>query len=342
MSPASEEDPAVPPQEPVATRPAPQVTVSETLRDEVRDALSLLNYVVSTGAKQADGSGLSLDVMAAIKKFAADLGLPDDATDRDRARARRRESAQDIVVPAADWIAFETNYYALSVFTAPVTAETLRNTEQLRDGEIGRSPAQRFTTQLWFWTLAFALLIVWGEWGLQWYGESISGDAGLFNLFLQSASIVQPYLYGGLGACAYLLRSAHRYIHERTFDMRRNSEYFNRILIGAVSGGAIVLFVSQISDEDGNVVRLSSAALGFLAGYSNDFLFNVIERIIQAILPKVGINTVAQRPPAPAAAGITIQSGDISLADLLVKLEAASPEDKEFYKALILKAQGAA
>ena len=45
-----------------------------------------------------------------------------------------------------------------------------------------------------------------------------------------------------VGACAYMLRSAHYFIYQRSFDTRRTPEYFNRILLGAISGGAIILF----------------------------------------------------------------------------------------------------
>jgi hypothetical protein len=94
------------------------------------------------------------------------------------------------------------------------------------------------------------------------------------------------YAYGGLGACAYLLRSAHIFIYKRTFDFRREPEYYNRILLGAIAGGTITLFVNQATGDEGTTVQLSSAALGFIAGYSTDFLFSKIENIITVILPK--------------------------------------------------------
>jgi hypothetical protein len=110
-----------------------------------------------------------------------------------------------------------------------------------------------------------------------------------------------PWAYGGLGSCVYLLRSAHSFIHQRTFDLRRKPEYFNRILLGTIAGGAIILFVNQIMGEEGTVVQLSSAALGFLAGYSTDFLFNTIERIISALFPKVTPTETTRTPPRPPA-----------------------------------------
>jgi hypothetical protein len=58
-----------------------------------------------------------------------------------------------------------------------------------------------------------------------------------------------------------------------------------------VSGGTISLFIQEIAWDDG-VIRLSAAAPGFLAGYNNDFLFKTIERIAEAILPRIGIETI--------------------------------------------------
>jgi hypothetical protein len=60
--------------------------------------------------------------------------------------------------------------------------------------------------------------------------------------------------------------------------------------------------VNYLVDDDGTVLHLSSAALGFVAGYSTDFLFNTIERVVAAIFPKTDSDPKAQpqrgqRPP---------------------------------------------
>jgi len=106
-----------------------------------------------------------------------------------------------------------------------------------------------------------------------------------------------PWAYGGLGACAFLLRSAHAFIYQRSFDLRRKPEYFNRILLGAISGGAIILFTKYLVDQEGTFAQLSASALGFVAGYSTDSLFNTIERIVNAIFPKVALETVPKESP---------------------------------------------
>jgi hypothetical protein len=137
---------------------------------------------------------------------------------------------------------------------------------------------------------------------------------------------------GGLGACVYLLRSAHIFIYQRCFNVRRKPEYFNRILLGAVAGGAILLFVDQVTNDEGQVVKLSSAALGFLAGYNTDFLFSTIERVMAALLPKVGIDSVQKAPGG---------TQPVNINDLAARMDNAEGADKELYRSMIARLTGA-
>jgi hypothetical protein len=121
-----------------------------------------------------------------------------------------------------------------------------------------------------------------------------------------------------------MLRSAHYFIYQRSFDTRRTPEYFNRILLGAISGGTIVLFTEYLMNQDDSTAgHLGAGALGFIAGYSGDLLFNTVERIVNAIFPKVSQTTeptdddkkkaaAANPPPKPSGgdAGGGSDSGD--------------------------------
>lgn len=311
------------PPDPKEAPPDPKIAVSMTMRQEVGDALILLDYVVSNGYKSADGQTLPTATLTGIKIFAALIAPEGD------------QKPDSVTIPSSAWVEFELNYMALTSYTSPITVETLRNTD-LRDGPFQTSKAQQFAWLLWGCTIAVVIAIVIIEWALDWYGPGVDGDAGRFNLLLQFGSILQPYLYGALGACAYLLRSAHTFIYLRTFDLRRKSEYFNRILLGSVSGGAIILFIDSITTDSEDTVQLSSAALGFIAGYSNDFLFNTIERVMNAILPKVGITTVAQRQPRTAQPP-DIEAGGLTLKDLLDGYQASQGADRDLYRGLIEK-----
>lgn len=273
---------------------------SDYARSQVGGALALSGYAVSAGIQTAAGEPLSFADIGLIHGIAAKLGMFE-------APAGGGEPSETAVT-ASEWTAFEQAYYRLAAAMSPVTAETLASTQatmsdanggSLRDRIFGYSPALRFTRWFALVAIAFGAFVVITEcllyvWGLE-------GDA---NKYAWQKNILQsllPWAYGALGSCAYLLRSAHYYIYQRSFDLRRKPEYFNRVLLGAISGGAIILFVNYLVDDGGTVLHLSSAALGFVAGYSTDFLFNTIERIVAAVFPKTDSDPKVQPQRAQKA-----------------------------------------
>lgn len=281
------------------------------VRQQVEDALELSRYVVATGQTDKDGKPFTLGDIEIIQSTAVSLGLLDVKPSAPAGAA----AASPIDTVA--WNTFEGAYYRLAIATRPVTAETLRNTrysagagkthsEFLAGKWRAASPAQRFTWKLWAATIGFAVFVLLTEALINWLGGS--GDlSGYHKVLRDLLQALQPWAYGGLGACAYLLRQGHYYIYARSFDLRRTPEYFNRILLGALSGGAIILFSDYLMTQDDSVSHIGSTALGFIAGYSSDFLFNTIERIITAIFPKVQMETVKRdkdkKTAAPPADG---------------------------------------
>ena len=307
-----------PPPEPVGDS---DVLVTEQIRNEVRDALELADFIVKTGARKVDGQALGPEGIRVIKVTAGNIKLFEEAK-------------EPVYIKASQWTRFEFAYYALVQFAFPVTVQTLRNTRETGETAFtGISAAQKFTRLLWVITIAFAVIvIVSAAFAAGVDGGSLKGK----NTFYinECIKIIVPYAYGGLGACAYLLRTAHSLIAERSFDLRRKPEYINRVLLGTVSGGAIVLLFNPSGDDE--TVKISAAALGFVAGYSNDLLFSAIERVVAAILPRVGMDTlkkesVVSHPP------LELPTGGLTLKELMDRMEKASPEDKELYKTLIAK-----
>jgi len=295
------------------------------MEQQVNDALLLLDYAVGSGTKTADGLPIPQDSVRHIETMAAKLGLLEDGA----AAGGRHDVASD------DWVAFELGYYDLATALTPVTAETLRNTQSKPYAErdwyeriFGDSTAIRFTRVLWGWTFFFIFFVIVDSW----YLKVNSGDGHAnFTAFFKLAT---PWVYGGLGACVYLLRQAHIFIYERSFDVRRKPEYLNRILLGAVAGGAILLFVDKLAGSQGAIIRLSSAALGFLTGYNTDFLFSTIDRLAPALLPRKPEDLAAGQK----ARGTTTQPANIN--DLAERMEKAKGADKEFYRSLIAKLTG--
>lgn len=229
--------------------------------------------------------------------------------------------AEDLLVsvslPAApERVALDRAYRDLAALMAPVTVETLRATTDVSEGQPWYlapwgpvSEAKIWSRKLWLFT---AIVIALSVLSVVSFAPPATGESAADAAPRHWASLT-PFLFGALGALAYLLRSCHEYIHRREFDPKRIPEYYNRILLGIVSGGAMLLL-----PLDG--VKLPAEALAFIAGYNTDFLFTAIERIAAAILPKVVASATAPAAAAPArtqpAAADAAAVAEAAVADL--------------------------
>lgn len=289
----------------------------------VADALMMLDYAVGAGVKSADGHPIAQDIITKIEGTATKLGMLDG------------KPADTAALSADDWANFDLAYYDLATALAPVTAETLHNTAGEAPGNrsfagmiLGDSPALRYTRGLLFTAILLACVVILSNWYLSIIAVNPNTNAHLWDRTL--LELLTPWMYGGLGACVYLLRSAHMYTYQRTFDVRRKPEYTNRIILGAIAGGAIIIFANNIAGDDGTVIQLGSAALGFLAGYNTDLLFTAMERVIGALLPKISLDTVQKAPPTKPA--------DVN--ELMKHHANAKGTDKDFVKHVIRHVTG--
>lgn len=208
---------------------------------------------------------------------------------------------------AADRARFDDAMRRVTRALSPVTIQSLKDT----DDRLRSKPwwwvkpvyrAKRLTIALMFFSFLFVGAAIFGEIWVRYLGKAAIQPDPCLKLMSYAIEVMTPFTYGALGAAVYLLRWLHVHLYERTFDRRRGPEYINRVILGSIAGGAIVMFVDQFVDDKGKVVALSAAALGFLAGYNTDLLFSAIERITSAILPKIGIDSVRKRGDAEAAA----------------------------------------
>ncbi|MCP4108929.1 MAG: hypothetical protein GY749_25860 [Desulfobacteraceae bacterium] len=95
---------------------------------------------------------------------------------------------------------------------------------------------------------------------------------------------VLPLLYGLLGAMAYVLRKLSLKIRALTYEEDSNIRYGLRIQLGALSGLAVGWFIDAGSSS--LVSSLSPLAVAFLAGYSIEVLFAIMDRFISAFTIK--------------------------------------------------------
>jgi hypothetical protein len=258
-------------------------------REEVAEAAELLEYAVESGSTIAD---TIVDRIAKAESLAA-------ATDAERAD-------------------FNKAYRDLVKAMSPVTIWTLRATEDGKPGPTRRwiskflfpnsSDAKVFSKQLWVWVILAASFIVFSQLLPQFYvPDEESATTGSSELITLTRSVL-PFFYGLLGALTYLLRSAHSYIADRTFDLKRTPEYYNRMLLGFVGGGVVLLFV------DPKTFNVTEGALAFIVGYNTDYLFALLERLAGAIFPRT--SGAPAQDKSRAAAKATVASLKVSPAQL--------------------------
>ncbi|HIE00935.1 MAG TPA: hypothetical protein EYP59_11715 [Thiotrichaceae bacterium] len=206
----------------------------------------------------------------------------------------------------------ERLYATLSDLVAPVTLLTLRTTSQnyqverpwwkalfLGSGSVGRN----FFRKLAWIALILVSFIFFREY------IKLATELDLGEKFLH---FVDPFLYGALGALVYLYKGLTEDYINRTLNPKKLSTNWLRIFMGSLSGGIIVhLFAEFIDIKDiiSNTGASNDAALmalGFLAGYSVEFFYQVLDKLIRVITPKAGGGVEGQGavPASPKQAQI--------------------------------------
>jgi len=295
----------------------------ETFADHVRDAGILLNHAVVTGVDVDAGI---LDAIYEATRYVetGNLNLNDEAVIVRNFDEARRD---------------------LAVKMNPVTAHTLRATNPDCGRifpplwfKVRRSEAEIWSLKMWLFT-GFALLMIgWTEFMQEilydWFPLSPDNESSVLlglHLGLVGLNILLPFIYGLLGACLYLLPKCHEFVADRSFDPLRIAEYKSRLLLGFASGGIVMFFVHEIGVGEGDeIIQLSAPVLAIIAGYNTDFIFQAIERMVAAIIPKVGPATAKRAEPPP-----TTKVRPVSIEALVEALAKADGEDKITIRAAI-------
>jgi hypothetical protein len=269
-------------------------TMEDRFQQEVLDAVELLEFAVETGRNIDD------TIVDRIKKSQSYFKTSDHVpTDADRSD-------------------FEKAYRDLAKTMSPVNIQTLRATADGRPGSArgwlsrrlfsGSSDAKMFSKQLWTWVVACALVIIFTQVISQIYVPDEESASSCMSWVIAFTKPLVPFFYGLLGALTYLMRSAHNYIAERSFDLKRTPEYYNRMLLGFVGGGVVLLFVDPKS------FKVSDGAVAFIVGYNTDYLFAALERVASAVFPKAAGTGSSQRSTGTeklAIAKVDVSSGEL-------------------------------
>ena len=106
------------------------------------------------------------------------------------------------------------------------------------------------------------------------------------------STYVVPLLYGFLGAFAYVLREIAKEIRAVTFSHESGIRYKLRLSLGLLAGITVGFLVSPDTGQGAiqeaqpilTLATLGPMALAFLAGYSVELVFAVMDRIVSAFV----------------------------------------------------------
>ena len=129
-----------------------------------------------------------------------------------------------------------------------------------------------------------------------------------------------PILYGLLGASFYILRQLPKDIKNLTFSMNSHIDYSLRITQGPLAGIMASFFFTEAPSKLYSLTSHSSAiatiklgtsslesfsplAIAFLAGYSVELIFYVIDKIISAVTSR----STTTKPISPALKPVSIK-----------------------------------
>lgn len=94
---------------------------------------------------------------------------------------------------------------------------------------------------------------------------------------------ILPLLYGLLGAFAFVLRKLTEDTRRMVYTKESDLKYVLRIHLGALAGLAVGLFFVPEDTSITLPVSLSPLAVAFLTGYSVEFFFSALDRIINMV-----------------------------------------------------------
>ena len=201
-------------------------------------------------------------------------------------------------------------YQVLESELSPVSVISLRATDTSgasKRKDYLNTDAGKHAKRMWF--IAFATLgiiiginlylymfdMYAGDWA-----QNYTDSFGSLTIAYWLVGSLTPFAYGAFGATVRMLRITEQRLRDRSFDPRRLTEHLNRLVLGTLSGGVIVLVFSAggVGDTD---VKLTEAALGFMAGYSIDLLFSLLDRMVKAISPSGDVSNVTNHAEKSSA-----------------------------------------
>lgn len=195
----------------------------------------------------------------------------------------------------------EKIYAAVSALISPVRIDTLRTTSSKERDFVTRSSRWAkiflgensrgnnfFRQTLWVTAVLIFILIV---------SSIFKGIIRTDSEFQHFFNVLNAFTLGAIGAIVFLYKNLTTFYVNRTLDPDKLSTDWLRIFMGALSGGLMALLFKDAGQESAGQFGLGAGAVGFLAGYSVEYFYRTLDRIIDALVPGKGESS---SKPAPS------------------------------------------
>lgn len=127
----------------------------------------------------------------------------------------------------------------------------------------------------------------------QHFGIEFSANLIAAQSFIQMLqSYLLPLIYGLLGALIFVLRTLLQQVRSLTYTASREIGYRLRLTLGCLAGMITGWFLKPEMGE----MALSPMALAFLAGYSIEVLFSLLDKLIDSLRRQT--NSTPPTPPS--------------------------------------------
>ncbi|MFG6416998.1 hypothetical protein ACG02S_24180 [Roseateles sp. DC23W] len=210
----------------------------------------------------------------------------DEGPERGATREAGRQSRTDIMV----------RYGQLTELTKPVTGRSVMDT-------VG--PSWKLLWPLYLTCAVILVLVLANESLNLWIGEDpepedLAPAVWIVNFHRYVLEVLEPFLWGALGSCVYLLKRLSDFTEARCYDETISSGWATRILLGAILGGVVQVIYDPTTFTAGGL-QLKAGALGFLTGVGVKVVYGAIEKTISVLGEKLNLDSVRKVDPGSDA-----------------------------------------
>lgn len=178
-------------------------------------------------------------------------------------------------------------YTELASITQPVSGQTILDTRHSKGTLIGIACV----------SILFLILAVGGRAFSSYLASIPEPEEGIwliaFQVQLHLFAHLEPYLWGAVGACVYLLKALYDIAQAQQFDHTKLQGWWLRVLLGAVLAAVTIDFF-DLNIILNNEVDYDENIIAFIIGLGVKVVYGAFERMVESLASKMNLNAIKQ------------------------------------------------